>query len=372
MAKIKIPPKKRKIIIVSAILLILLGYFLFTRFMPMRVADNPIVLPSDSMGAYQLSVLDNQLIVANSKGIMCYDGDGEYDWDCAVKTASPFMEIAEETIVLADTGNSEIHILQDGKVKKTIRESHDVAGIAVNQNSYVAVVTKEPGYKSVVKVYNKSGKCVYQWFSGHIYVTAVALSQNDNYMVVSGINPEAKDMATSLYFFDLSKEKPLGEAQIKDALAFKIIYANKEAYVLTEKGLYRYTKDGKRTDTYDFEGRRLNVFCMKNQDEMAIALSRTDASGVTLSGSEIVVFDDELDVESSTDTDFMVSTIDCNDGFVAAAGLNKVMVLRNNGSVMTTGTLKNDCETICLFEDGDRFATLSEGAVYIYELEYDF
>ncbi len=372
MAKIKLSPKKRNVIIVSVILLIVLGYFLFTRFMPMRISDTPVVLPSDTMGAYQLDVLSDQLVVTNNKGVMCYDSDGEYDWDCAVKTASPFMGIAEDTIVLADTGNSEVHIIQDGKVKKTISESHEVAGIAVNQNGYVAVVTKEPGYKSVVKVYNKSGKCVYQWFSGGIYITAVALSQNDKYMVVSGINPNAKDMATSLYFFDLSKEKPLGEAQIKDALAFKIIYDNKEAYVLTEKGLYRYTKDGKRTNTYDFEGRRLNAFCMNNKDEIAVALSRTDASGTTLSGSEIIVFDDELDVESNTDTNFTVSTMDCNDGYVAAAGLNRVIALRNGGTVLATGNLKNECETICLFEDGDSFATLSDGTVYIYELEYDF
>ena len=372
MAKIKLSPKKRNILIVSVILLIIMGYFLFNRFMPMRLSEEPIALPSDASGAYQLFVLDNQLIVANSKGVMCYDDEGEYTWECPVKTASPFMEFAEESIILADTKNSEIYRIEEGKVKKTISEGHEVAGIAVNQNGYVAVVTKEPGYKSVVKVYNKSGKCVYQWSSGSIYVTAVALSQNDKYMVVAGIDPTAKDMNTSLKFFDLSKEKPMGEAQIKDALAFKIIYDTKEAYVLSEKGLYRYTKEGKRTDTYDFEGKRLNAFCMKNKDEIAVALSRTDNSGATLSGSEIIVFDDELDVESTAEVDFTAETMDCNDGYVAAAGLNQVIVMHNGGTVKVKGTLKSECETICLFEDGDRIATLSEGTVYIYELEYDF
>ena len=372
MAKFNLKAKKRSILIVAALLLIVIGYFVFDRYMPMRISGDPVVLPSDVLSSHEIAVVDDQLILVNTKGVLCYDEDGEYQWNCALKTAAPFLVTSGESVVVGDTENAEVDIIKDGRVSKTIAENEKISGIAVNENGRVAVVTTEPGYRSVVKVYNDYGKCVYEWYSGHIYVTAVALSQNDKYMAVAGLNPEAKDVECGLYFFDLSKEKPLGETVLSGAVAYKMVYDNKNVYVLSDKGIYNYTKNGKLSDSYDFMGRRLQAFSFENQEEMAIALSRSDATGSMLSGSEVVVFSEELEVECNVDTDFEITAMDISDGFVAAAGLRNVRIIRSNGDVRAKGELQSDCESIRLFSGGTRFATLSDSTVHIYELEYDF
>lgn len=372
MAKIKMNAKKRNIWIVSGLLILIILYFAVNYMIPMHISGKPIVLPADTISEHEIAVVRNELVTVNTKGVMCYDKSGDYQWDCALQTAAPFMDASDEYVVVADTENAEINILKEGNLYKTIEENADVVGIDLNENGYVAVVTGEPGYRSVVKVYNGYGNCVYEWYSGSIYVTAVALSRNNKYLAVSGLNPNAEDIESSLMIFDLSKEKPVGEATVKGSVAYKIIFDKKNAYVLTDKGVHRYNKNGKLLSSYDFMGRNLHAFAFNDKKEIAIALSRADASGSMLSGSEVIVLKPNLSVKGGADVEFEVTSIDMHDGFVAAAGLRNVCILRANGSLKAKGELQSDCDSIKLFNNGKSFATLSDSIICLYSVEFGF
>ncbi|MBQ2966850.1 MAG: hypothetical protein IJE10_01850 [Clostridia bacterium] len=372
MSKMKLNPKKRNLIIIIAVLTVVILYFAIYYFMPMHISDKPVVLPADTISDHEIAVVHNELVTVNTKGVMCYDKTGEYQWDCALQTAAPFMGVADDYVVVADTENAEINILKDGTLYETIAETEQIAGIDVNENGYTAVVTGEPGYRSVVKVYNNFGNCIYKWYSGSVYVTALALSDNNKYMVAAGLDPNAEDVASSLYFFDLRQEKPMGEAVLKGSVAYKIIYDKKDAYILSDKGIYCYTKNGKLSHMYDFMGRNLHAFSFDDKKEIAVALNRADASGSMLSGSEILVFKDNLKVKGCADVDFEVTALDMHDGFVAAAGLRNVCVMRTSGIVKSRGELQSDCSSIKLFNGGKSFATLSDSTIHIYEVRFGF
>lgn len=372
MAKTKMNVKKRNILIVSGILVLAILYFVVTYMIPMHISDKPTVLPADTISDHDIAIANNELVTVNSKGVMCYDQKGNYQWDCSLQTAAPFMDVSDEYVVVADTENAEINILKEGTLYKTLEENADVIGIDVNKDGYIAVVTGEPGYRSVVKVYNPYGNCVYEWYSGSMYATALALSQNNKYLAVAGLNPDAEDIESSLFFFDLGKEKPIGEAALKGSVAYKIIFDKKNAYILTDKGVYKYNKNGKLSSSYDFMGRNLHAFSFDDKKEIAVALSRSDASGSMLSGSEILILKSNLSVKGREDVEFEVSSMDMHDGFVAAAGLRNVCILRAGGSLKARGELQSDCDSIKLFNNGKSFATLSDSVIGLYSVDVGF
>ena len=355
-------------IAVGIILGLLVVVWALSLFMQYSIAE-PVFIPPDTLSEHDFAISDDKLLLLNTKGIKSYNKDGEYRWDSSIKTASPMLVSSADRFVVADFENATAFNMTKEKVNYTIESKTPVIGAIINSNGYTGIISSEHGYRSILTIYDDFGNEFYKWYSGEGYISAAAISNNNKNMATCAISSSSNTVQTIIHFFDMRKTEQTAQVILENEVAYKLIYDNNFAYVLTDKGIYSFNKKGVLKNSYPFTGRLVHAFSFNSTSDIAIALSRTDETGSMLSGSDVVFLNKKLKQKASVPTEFEVSAMDSNDGYTIICGLRNVWLMKNNGKVKLRNTLKSDCDRIKLFDDGDAFVTLAGSTTGIYKVK---
>lgn len=356
----------------GAIIAVVIIWLLLSLFMPHKIADEPIEIPPDTISGHDFEIMDNRLLLMNTMGVRCYDKNGEYVWDYAIKTANPYITSSGTKIAIADVKNGQASVLKKNKLSYQIEELTPITGVVVNESGYLGVISSEHGYRSVFTIYDDFGNMYYKWHSGESYIVSASIAENNDNMSVAGLSTTENNIRTTVSFFDMDKTEPIGEAYLDGDVAYKIIHSGTNVYVLTDKGIYCYNKKGTLKDSYSFIGRALHSYSFDNAENIAICLSRTDDAGSMLSGSQVISLTKSLKEKSVVSLDFEASAMDAENDTIVVSGLRNVCVLKKSGRIIAEGTLKNDSSRIKLFGNGKSFVTLEGSLAAIYNIKAGF
>ena len=358
---------------IGIVILLTAGIWAVFAFMPHTIEQTPKIIPPDTISEHDMAIVDNQLLLMNTKGIMAYDKKGAYQWDYALKTAVPYLAASTgKTFTASDGENAGVWNLTRETLNYSLEETAPITGVIVNKNGYTGTISSEHGYRSILTVYDDYGTEVYKWYSGEAYITAAALADNDRYLVTAGLKTGAQDIQTVLQFFDMQQTEPLGQVILENCVAYKLLYDGTDVYVLTDNAVYCYNRKGTQKYTYSFAGRTLHAFAFSDADNITLALNSTDEAGSMLSGSQVVALTKHLKEKSVQTVSFEVSAMDARDGYIVVTGLRNVWLMKRSGAVKAKSTLTGDSERVLLFDKGKAFVTLAGRTASIYSVHIGY
>ena len=365
----KINKKTALIIGVGLIFVLALLIFVCENFVPYSIGE-PSVIPSITLSQHDFGISKNRLLLLNTEGVQAYDRSGEYRWDMAIKTASPYLVTAGGKYAIADLENTTVWNMKNDKTIYSIESENSVDGIFLNSNGYLGILSSEHGYRSILTVYDDFGNETFKWFSGEGYITCAAISSNNKNAVSASLCEGETDVSSAICFFDMTKTTPLNKVILKNEVAYKLLYDGGTVYLLTDKGVYSYNKKGEFKSSYSFSGKILQSFSFDSAENIAISLNRTDEYGSMLSGSKVIFLNKRLTEKESADVNFEVSAMDVKDGFCIVSGLRNVALIKTNGKIKAEALLKTDCDRVKLFNNAKSFATLSGNNASIYSINF--
>ena len=305
----------------------------------------------------------NDLLVCTQTQLQLFSPSGNAKLKETVSMESPALNVAGKYAVVYDVGGKQLLVLEGENLiqKMELTGENTILCATVNEKGWIAVTSKEGGYKGVVTVYNPAFEAVLAIRLSSRYVSdAVVTPDCRGVYVVSPGQSEGAFQNALLYYTFSSKEEPTREISLGSNVVLSIRSGSK-CWILGDKSLLILDSSCVITASYEYDNQYLKMGSLQGDGYAALFLSLSDSG----SGGKLVTVDAngepyaELNVEGQT---------------LALAAQNDTVAVLTTGDIITTTRQleqytsepnQRGVRNIVIFDDGTA-ALISSAAVSLY------
>ena len=211
----------RKIIITGIVVVLILAVVIifslyiaeegFRKWVDINVLRKDI--SSESVATVDLNVDKNNQIVCynkyigilNEKNLKIYNSAGENITDISVNINTAIFSTNDRYLAIAEKNGQELCVISDKTYLWTQKVDGEIQQICVNKNGYVILVTTDTTYKSIITVYDNSGKQLMRNFLSSSRVTDVSISDDNKYLAYSEIDTSGTLIKSSVKIISIEK-----------------------------------------------------------------------------------------------------------------------------------------------------------------------
>ncbi len=305
-------------------------------------------------GAHQcFAAVGDNLISATASGVRVYGINGEILLD---KTANlSYPEICEnaDSAAVYDVGGVLV-VFSDGS---KIYADDSIISADLNSSGYLALCCEKDGYKGAVTVYSPEKAKLFEWCSADNWVLGASMSDDGEHLAVllSGEN------GSSVRFFAISSEDELGCFEGTQSVINSLCRVEEVLCCVADDGLYYLSDEGKLTAEYSFEGQKLGMLAVC-ENELVIELRNHSFGGA----GTLIAVNSQGKQTAKTEPNAELEWIDYADGTILALTQNKTLVydteLKLQSETAQSGTEKAFLRT-------DDMILISGGTVNVTDIK---
>lgn len=284
----------------------------------------------------QVYVYDKYICVLRKKTLEFYNKVGtqvdeiELDINKAVFTsAGRYMVICEE--------EGQKFYLICGKEKIFENEVEgNISQINVSRNGYVSVVISNTSYKSIIDVFDKSGKEIFKTNLVTSRVADVSISQDSKYLAIAEVNMSGIIISSSIQVvsMELAQTKPEEAILYKyeaptDKLIMNIEYQEKNTLICMYNDSIEVLQDNKSTSIVNLENRKLAFMTIELNNR--IALFEEVSTGEYTADTKVSMLDPETLKEKQYISKDVVKDIKTSENKIAINFGTELHIISKNG-----------------------------------------
>lgn len=309
---------------------------------------------------YRLEIIDNAAAVLDDSHYNVYDANGKNIFSQQHTMSNPIMTTSPKKALIYDIGGDSFSLMSKYKCVYKIETDYPILLAKLSSNDRAAIVTKDDKFLSVMKIYDSSGKNIFNYSSIERIIDVTFNKDNDGcYITVIGSEDGVLVSRLLYYKFDridyddLGNPMPIWQTESLETLAFSVrLFGNEKIIVFGDNLCASYDSNGILLSTYKYT-RSLSYFD-SNSKAAALVFNNYEQRN-----AEIVTIDSELGTENSFETDFTINSLHIYDSDV---------YIHNNREIIAYNILGEKISSIGLDEDYDDFRKL--GSDYLL-LGYD-
>lgn len=211
----------RKIIITGIVVVLILAVVIifslyiaeegFRKWVDINVLRKDI--SSESVATVDLNVDKNNQIVCynkyigilNEKNLKIYNSAGENITDISVNINTAIFSTNDRYLAIAEKNGQELCVISDKTYLWSQKVDGEIQQIYINKNGYVILVTTDTTYKSIITVYDNSGKQLMRSFLASSRVTDVSISYDNKYVAYAEIDTSGTLIKSSVKIIFIEK-----------------------------------------------------------------------------------------------------------------------------------------------------------------------
>ena len=246
----------RKIIITILIIVLILAIIImfslyiaeesFRKWVDINVLRKDI--SSESVATIDLNVDKNNQIV-------CYNSVGENITDISVDINTAIFSSNDKYLAIAEKNGQELCLISDRTYTWRQKVDGEILQIYVNKNGNVVLVTTDTTYKSIITVYDNTGKQLMRSFLSSTRVIDIAISNDNKYVAYAEIDTSGTLIKSSVKVISIEKAQTnSNESTIysKEAdtskMIIKIQYQEKGELICVYDDSINMIKDGQERE----------------------------------------------------------------------------------------------------------------------------
>lgn len=261
----------RKIIITILIIVLILAIIImfslyiaeesFRKWVDINVLRKDI--SSESVATIDLNVDKNNQIVCynkyigilNEKNLKLYNSVGENITDISVDINTAIFSSNDKYLAIAEKNGQELCLIFDRTYTWRQKVDGEILQIYVNKNGNVVLVTTDTTYKSIITVYDNTGKQLMRSFLSSTRVIDIAISNDNKYVAYAEIDTSGTLIKSSVKVISIEKAQTnSNESTIysKEAdtskMIIKIQYQEKGELICVYDDSINMIKDGQERE----------------------------------------------------------------------------------------------------------------------------
>ena len=266
----------RKIVITSIIAIFLIAIIVifslyiaeesFRKWVDVNVLRKDIA--SENVASIDLNVDKNNQIfcynkyicILNEKNLKLYNQSGENITDISVDINTALFSSNDKYLAIAEKNGQEFCVITDKSYSWRQKVDGEILQIYINKNGYVALVTTDTTYKSIITVYDQTGKQLMRNFLSTTRVIDVTISNDNKNVAFAEMDTSGTLIKSSVKIISIEKAQTKSDESIiysKEASTSKMIlkvqYQDKNDLVCVYDDGINIIKDGKETEVLSKE-----------------------------------------------------------------------------------------------------------------------
>lgn len=130
----------------------------------------------------QIFCYNKYICILNEKILKLYNSSGESVTDISVDINTSLIATNDKHLAIAEKNGQEFCVITDKTYSWRKKVDGEILQIYINKNGYVALVTTDTTYKSIITVYDAEGKQLMRNFLSSTRVIDVSISNDNKYL----------------------------------------------------------------------------------------------------------------------------------------------------------------------------------------------
>ncbi len=204
--------------------------------------------------------LDHNLLLLSGSAARIYSNGGTKLLELPVALTRPALSVGQSSAVLYDIGGTQLRVLsgREEAFSLSMEEKGTLLSASLNQNDWLAVTTRESGYKGVATVYDAGCDTVMAVrLSSRFLMDAVVTGDNRSLVAVALGQEDGMFQSTLLFYALDGSETPYASCPLPNDVVLALRSGGDGVWAVGETGLSIFSNAGAPLGAYDFEGRHL-------------------------------------------------------------------------------------------------------------------
>ena len=150
--------------------------------------ENIISIDLDADKYNQVFIYNKYIAVFSNQHMTLYNKHAEKVSDFDINIGNALFDSSEKYLAIAENGGTEVFLFLDKSYLWSNKLEGEIQLIDVNRNGYVAVVTKDSTYKSILTLFNSDGIQVFRSFFADTKVVDVSISEDNKNIAIGEID----------------------------------------------------------------------------------------------------------------------------------------------------------------------------------------
>lgn len=208
----------------------------------------------------QIFCYNKYICILNEKNLKLYNQSGENITDISVDINTALFSSNDKYLAIAEKNGQEFCVITDKSYSWRQKVDGEILQIYINKNGYVALVTTDTTYKSIITVYDQTGKQLMRNFLSTTRVIDVTISNDNKNVAFAEMDTSGTLIKSSVKIISIEKAQTKSDESIiysKEASTSKMIlkvqYQDKNDLVCVYDDGINIVKDGKETEVLSKE-----------------------------------------------------------------------------------------------------------------------
>lgn len=204
--------------------------------------QDTIAIDLDTDKSNQIYVYNKYIAILNNQIIKLYNNYGEEINSIEININKALFDSNDKYLAIAEDGGAEIYLILDKTYLWSNKTEGEILQIHVNRNGYVAVITKDTTYKSILTLYNSDGTRLFKSYFSNTRIIDASISDDNKYIAIGEIDSSGALIKSNVKILSVEDAKK-GK---KDAILYT--YNANDGKLLTN---VEYQTKGKVVCMYD-------------------------------------------------------------------------------------------------------------------------
>ena len=305
---------------------------------------------------YSIDGTSSNLIVIGNNYMRGYSSVSKENFDESVSLKNATTSADGEYCIIGEKDGTKIYMINTNVKVWESEVQGTIHGVSVNKNGYSAVIYKQTGYKTLIKVLSPQGDEIFTSYLASTYAIDVDISNDNKKLAIAEISTEGINATSNIKIIDINnlEQNDITLVPLEDnSLVTNIEYTNKnELLIQTDKNIKIIDNEGLRELTNEFD--KDTYFSSIENANKPILISKNE-NGLFDVKYKISIF--EIDGEEIEYTlEKLPTIIKTQKNNIALVIENQVFIVNTNGKLVKRYEVSGSVKDLCFFEDGNSLA----------------
>lgn len=166
----------------------------------------------------QIYCYAKNICILNDKTLKIYNSTGQELTDIPIDINVPIFSSNGKYLAIAEKNGKYFSAIYDKTFLWKQQIEGEILQISINKNGYVAVITKDTTYRSIITLYDQNGKSIFKNYLALSRIIDVSISNDNNYLAFAELDTSGAIIQSCIKI--ISVEKALQNA--KDAIIYTL------------------------------------------------------------------------------------------------------------------------------------------------------
>lgn len=211
---------------------------------------------------HEIDTMGKLLLVLTDTHLHIYNQNGKEVRQVAHGFKNPIMKHSGGRILLYDTVSKTLRVESKTDTVKEMEFEYPVLFAEISRKNDLVVITNAKRYLGQIMVFDHNmNEPVFHWLSAENYLYGAALSDDGSVVAVSSVAVDQGDLVSTLHIYQTGKEEAILTERFADETIHHLGFRGGEWEVLTNKGAYYYSAQGKNKAEYSYASENLQAYC---------------------------------------------------------------------------------------------------------------